>query len=234
MMVNDNVLRTPDHNHSNNHNNKPLPLKQRTSSIDTRRDFTTQTWTSLLALLKLREYIITVDHFSIWRRHLAWAMENGADLREYMTKRYASSMVFMSLLLSTELAVLFNSASVATSVRDALLAERHTSIEFWVGICIILSAVFTILSLLSIFTAWTMVSSISNTNAHCILRSSIGQYGMYNNSFVRTFVAMIHYFFTLFSTLSSIHPSLLFFCFVQLPSYPDASSFVPFTASCSG
>jgi hypothetical protein len=112
-------------------------------------------------------------------------MENGGDLREYMTQRYASSMVFMSLLLSTELAVLFNSASVASHVRDALLAEQHGSIEFWVGICIILSAVFTILSLLSIFTAWTMVSSISNTNAHCILRSSIGQYGMYMYELLR-------------------------------------------------
>jgi hypothetical protein len=42
---------------------KPLPLKQRTASVDGRRDFSTKTWTSLLELLKLREYIVTVDHF---------------------------------------------------------------------------------------------------------------------------------------------------------------------------
>jgi hypothetical protein len=155
---------------------KPLPLKQRTSSVDGRRDFSIDTWMSLLELLKLREYIVTVDHFSIWRRHISWAMESGKALREYMTQRYAASMVFMSLLLSAELSVLFNSAGVTTQVRQALMEERHTSVSFWAGIAIILSAVLTLLSLISTFTAWTMVSAVSDANAHCIFRSSIGQY----------------------------------------------------------
>jgi hypothetical protein len=156
--------------------NKPLPLKQRTSSIDPRRDVTAQTWTSVLSLVKWREFVITVDHFSIWRRHLAWAIENGKDLRDYMTQRYASSMVFMSLLLSTELSVLFNSAGVTTAIRQALLHEQHGSPSFWAGIAILISAILTLLSLISTFTAWTMVSAVSEANAHCILRSSIGQY----------------------------------------------------------
>jgi len=134
---------------------KPLPLKQRTSSVDQRRDFNTQTWVSVIGLLKLREFVITVDHFSIWRRHLAWAVENGKDLREYMTQRYASSMVFMSLLLATELNVLFNSARVTTNVRDALMQEAYLDIHFWAGIAVIISAILTLLSLISIFTAWT-------------------------------------------------------------------------------
>lgn len=157
-------------------NFRPLPLKQRTSSVDQRRDYSTQTWTSLLGLLKVREFLVTVDHFSIWRRHLAWAFENGKDLRDYMTQRYASSMVFMSLLLSTELNVLFNSAGVTTQVRHALMTENLTSVSFWAGIAIIMSAVLTLLSLISTFTAWTMVSAVSENNAHCIFRSSIGQY----------------------------------------------------------
>lgn len=156
--------------------NKPLPLKQRTSSVDPRRDVTAQTWTSVLSLVKWREFVITVDHFSIWRRHLAWAIENGKDLRDYMTQRYASSMVFMSLLLSTELSVLFNSAGVTTAIRQALLHEQHGSPSFWAGIAILISAILTLLSLISTFTAWTMVSAVSEANAHCILRSSIGQY----------------------------------------------------------
>lgn len=134
---------------------KPLPLKQRTSSVDQRRDFNMQTWVSVIGLLKLREFVITVDHFSIWRRHLAWAVENGKDLREYMTQRYASSMVFMSLLLATELNVLFNSARVTTNVRDALMHEAYRDIHFWAGIAVIISAILTLLSLISIFTAWT-------------------------------------------------------------------------------
>ena len=96
---------------------KPLPLKQRTSSQDCRRDYSHSTWYTLLELIKVREYLITVDNFSLWRRHLAWAKNDGEDLRGYMTQRYASNMVFLSLLLSTELGVLFNSAHVTTEVR---------------------------------------------------------------------------------------------------------------------
>jgi hypothetical protein len=161
---------------TNTSRKKPLPLKQRTSSIDQRRDYTTQTWISVLSLVKLREYLITVDHFPIWRRHLAWAMDNGSDLRDYITQRYAASMVFMSLLLSTELGVLFNSAGVTTVMRQALQHQAHHTMPFWAGVAIIVSAIFTLLSLISTFTAWTMVSAISDVNAHCILRSSIGQY----------------------------------------------------------
>jgi hypothetical protein len=155
---------------------RPLPLKQRTSSLDTRRDYSHNTWWSLLVLLKVREYFVTVDNFSIWRRHLAWAMENGKDLRAYMTQRYGSSMVFMSLLLSTELSILFNSAPVTTKVREALREGHHGSISFWAGFMIMISALLTVLSLIALFTAWGMVNSIDENNAHCIFRSSIGQY----------------------------------------------------------
>lgn len=155
---------------------KPLPLKQRTSSIDGRRDYNVDTLVAVIGLLKLREFFITVDHFSIWKRHLAWAIENGKDLRDYMTQRYSSSMVFLSLLLSTELGVLFNSAQVTTSVRQSLHDQDHTSLHFWIGMTIILSVILTLVSLIATFTAWTMVSAVSEANAHCIFRSSIGQY----------------------------------------------------------
>lgn len=155
---------------------KPLPLKQRTSSVDPRRDFSTQTWTSLLGLLKFREYLVTVDHFSIWRRHLAWGMGSGEDLRDHISKRYSTSMVFMSLLLGTELNVLFTSAEITTEVRNALVNQDQFTIPFWIGILIILSAILTLLSLISTFTAWGMVSAIHKENAYCVLRSSIGQY----------------------------------------------------------
>jgi hypothetical protein len=155
---------------------RPLPLKQRTSSLDTRRDYTSNTWRSLLVLLKVREYFVTVDNFSIWRRHLAWAMENGQDLRAYMTQRYASNMVFMSLLLSTEMSILFNSAEVTNNVRIQLQLANHYSVSFWAGFILIVSALLTLLSLISTFTAWAMVNAVDEANAHCLFRSSIGQY----------------------------------------------------------
>lgn len=161
---------------SSGSSSRPLPLKQRTSSLDKRRDYSHNTWWSLLVLLKVREYFVTVDNFSIWRRHLAWAMENGKDLRAYMTQRYGSSMVFMSLLLSTELSILFNSAPVTTKVREALREGHHATISFWAGLLIIISSLLTVLSLIALFTAWGMVNSIDERNAHCIFRSSIGQY----------------------------------------------------------
>ena len=153
-----------------------MPLKQRTSSVDARRDYNAQTWYSVLGLLKIREYLITVDHFSIWRRHLCWAVEDGKHLRDYMTQRYASSMVFMSLLLSTELNILFNSSQVTTRMRYSLHNEEYWLITFWIGIVIIISAILTLLSLISTYTAWCMVSSVHENNAHCIFRSSLGQY----------------------------------------------------------
>ena len=155
---------------------KPLPLKQRTSSSTDRRDFTTNTWISLLELIKLREYFIPVNHFSIWRRHNAWAFEDGKDLRAYINKRYASNMVFMSLLLSTQFGVLFNSSTVAVQVRVGLREAHWDTVDFWAGLFIILSSLFTILSLISTFTFTAMISAIDENNAHCILRSSIGQY----------------------------------------------------------
>jgi hypothetical protein len=155
---------------------RPLPLKQRTSSVDPRRDASWRTWTSVLGLLKPREYVVTVDHFSIWRRHMAWAISDGKELRDHICQRYASSMVFMSLLLSTELGVLFNSAGVTTEMRHALMQTEHTLMSFWAGIFIIVSAILTLLSLVSTFTAWSMVSAVHPNNAHCVFRSSIGQY----------------------------------------------------------
>ena len=163
---------------SNGSTGSSRPLLQRTSSTDVRRDYNSSTLTSLLGLLKLQEFLITVDHFSIWRRHLAWAMEDGKDLRAYMTQRYASNMVFMSLLLSIELAILFNSAPITTLVRHQLLDGDHWSLSFWAGLFIILSALLTILSLISTFTAWSMVNAVDEQNAHCIFRSSIGQYAV--------------------------------------------------------
>jgi hypothetical protein len=93
-----------------------------------------------------------------------------------MTQRFASNMVFMSLLLSTELGVLFNSSHITTEVREHLRAGNHLSISFWAGFMIICSALLTLFSLISTFTAWAMVNAVDEANAHCIFRSSIGQY----------------------------------------------------------
>jgi len=107
---------------------------------------------------------------------LAWAKENGGDLRTFMTQRFASSMVFMSFLLGTELNVLFNTCEISIHMRESLLHHSHDKLDFWIGIIIIISVFLTLLTLMTIFTAWGMVGSVSDANAHAILRSSIGMY----------------------------------------------------------
>ena len=82
----------------------------------------------------------------------------------------------MSLLLGAELSVLFNSSNISTGIRDTLKAQKHFTLQFWIGMTVVVSIICTIFSLITTFTAWGMVSAISNENAHCILRSSIGQY----------------------------------------------------------
>eukprot|EP00547_Thalassionema_nitzschioides_P001039 CAMPEP_0194208098 /NCGR_PEP_ID=MMETSP0156-20130528/6648_1 /TAXON_ID=33649 /ORGANISM="Thalassionema nitzschioides, Strain L26-B" /LENGTH=111 /DNA_ID=CAMNT_0038934991 /DNA_START=14 /DNA_END=345 /DNA_ORIENTATION=- len=68
---------------------KPPSLKQRTSSVDTRSDFHRDTWLSLRDLIKVQELFCSVNYFPIWRRHLAWAMDDGKELKSYMTGRYS-------------------------------------------------------------------------------------------------------------------------------------------------
>lgn len=129
-----------------------------------------------MGLLSPGEFFITVDHFSLWRRHLAWAKDDGGDLRTHMTQRFASNMVFMSLLLGAEIQTLFNSSQITTQMRMHMRNCDYTEITFWIGVVIFMSVFLTLFTILSTFTAWGMVSAVSDSNSHCLLRSSIGQY----------------------------------------------------------
>ena len=139
-------------------------------------DFNNSTVWSLLGLLDPHEYIITVDMKTIWRRHLAWSKHDGGELRTYMTQRFASNMMMMSLLLSAELGVLFNSSLITTTMREKMMEQDHSDLKFYIGLLITTSVFLTLACLLSTFVAWSMVSAVSSANAHAMLRSSIGQY----------------------------------------------------------
>jgi hypothetical protein len=82
-------------------------------------------------------------------------------------------MVFMSLLLGAELGTLVNSAAITTGIRLALKNQEHFTLRFWTGMMIVISIICTLFSLITTFTAWGMVSAVSNENAHCIMRSSV-------------------------------------------------------------
>lgn len=57
---------------------------------------------SLLGLLEPSEFFVTVDHSSLWQKHISWAKSGGEDLRQHITQRFTSSMVFLSCLLGAQ------------------------------------------------------------------------------------------------------------------------------------
>lgn len=144
------------------------------------------------------EYVITVDHRSIWRRHLAWAKTSPGELRSHLTQRFSANMTFMALMLSSELMILFNSSHDTTEMRSAMADFRYHESKFWIGLFIFISAFLTLFTLLTSFTAWGILGAISDANAVCILRSSIGQYAAQLPS--RLLVSSLYTFF-LFSSL---------------------------------
>ena len=133
-------------------------------------------WFSLLGLLSPSEYFVTVDNSVLWQRHVAWAKPKGDVLRTYVTQRFSSNMVFLSLMLASEINVFFNSSHETADMRAILGTQAYSSLKFWIGIIIALDALVTIIGLLTTFTLWGMISAISDENTHALLRSSIGQY----------------------------------------------------------
>eukprot|EP00566_Odontella_aurita_P013747 CAMPEP_0113529804 /NCGR_PEP_ID=MMETSP0015_2-20120614/2591_1 /TAXON_ID=2838 /ORGANISM="Odontella" /LENGTH=456 /DNA_ID=CAMNT_0000428463 /DNA_START=364 /DNA_END=1734 /DNA_ORIENTATION=+ /assembly_acc=CAM_ASM_000160 len=85
-------------------------------------------------------------------------------------------MTIMSLMLSGALMVLFNSSRLTSEMRQCLYDLTYDDLKFWIGLVIVASIFLILFTLTANFTAWGIVSSISKSNSHCILRSSIGQY----------------------------------------------------------
>ena len=164
---------------------------QRTSSVDTRKEISADTWISLLTLLKPREYFLTVDNTPIWRKHLSWAKTDGKELRTLLVSKFGTNMVFMSLLLGAEMNVLFNSNRLCTEMRQDM-QEMNLTPHFWCGIAIIVSVICTLFTIMTTFTSWSIVSVISDANSHALLRSSIGQYACFLPS--KLIVAAIYSF----------------------------------------
>jgi len=131
---------------------------------------------SFFQLLRWREFVITVDNFHDWREHLVWGKKDGDVARDYIIQRFSSNMVFLSLLLSTEIGVLFSPSKPGQAVRDAIQSDMKYDPKFWVGIFLIFDVITTLLAILSSFSAWAIISSLSGSNAQCIIRSTVGMY----------------------------------------------------------
>jgi hypothetical protein len=108
-------------------------------------------------------------------------------------------MVLLSLLLGIQNNVFFNSSPEIVDLRQILTTHCHlhttnlsdndatltfdvshnsvfSSLKFWIGFLMLLNICVTIMGIIATFTTWSMISAISDRNAHCLLRSSMGQY----------------------------------------------------------
>jgi hypothetical protein len=122
------------------------------------------------------DHFVSVELSTLWRRHLIWSKPAGRALREVLTQRFASTTVFLSLILGTEIRVLFSPATPADDVRLALKASEY-SLEYFTGVVLCLSIFFSIAALIANFTAWGIYTVIGDENLKLIARSSIGIYG---------------------------------------------------------
>lgn len=154
----------------------PITLLSNTGFSQHHQSTRLQRWRTFLSLPQLSEYFISVDHHQIWRRHLAWSHREGDALKNAVTSRFASNMVFMSLLLGAEIAVLFSPSRPAQRFREALELSAYGSAWFWGGLFLCISIGLTLSTLLANFTAWAIIGSVSSENSHAVLRSSIGLY----------------------------------------------------------
>ena len=163
----------------NNSKEQPTPigLLGATGFAEHHKTTSLKRWCTFLSLPSVSEYLISVDHHQIWRRHLAWSHRDGDKLRQAVTGRFASNMVFMSLLLGAEISVLFSPSRPAQLIREALNESQYANYTyFWGGIFLCTSIGLTLSTLLANFTAWATIGAISGENAHAVLRSSPGLY----------------------------------------------------------
>lgn len=158
------------------HSANPISLLSSTGFSQHQQTSSFSRWRRFLSLPSPSEYLISVDHHQIWRRHLAWSHRDGDALKNAVTSRFASNMVFMSLLLGAEISVLFSPSRPAQLFREALAESRYRTVYFWGGIFLCISIGMTLSTLLANFTAWAIIGAVSSHNSHAVLRSSIGLY----------------------------------------------------------
>mmetsp|Transcript_31983 Transcript_31983/g.52817 ORF Transcript_31983/g.52817 Transcript_31983/m.52817 type:complete len:277 (-) Transcript_31983:49-879(-) len=121
------------------------------------------------------EHAFTVDQFRIWRRHLVWSKLDAGELRTILTQRFSSNSVFLSLLLSAEIAILFSPSEPADEVRKALKGY-DIGVAFFAGLMLCIAIFVSAAGLYATFSAWAIVSTVSDSNTHGVLRSSLGLY----------------------------------------------------------
>ena len=81
--------------------------------------------------------------------HPVYAKHNGPALRNLFTQRFAAISTMTSLLVSSQVAVMFSPSRPTETARTALENLEWGSIAFWAGLFLALSIIFSMCSLLA-------------------------------------------------------------------------------------
>jgi hypothetical protein len=94
------------------------------------------------------------------------AKPKGKEIRDYVTQRFSSNMVFLSLLLGTDMGIFMNSSAFTTEIREALMNEEYTSLKFYIGGVLALASCTTVMGVR--VCRWTM-----RLYAECLIVSRV-------------------------------------------------------------
>ena len=108
-------------------------------------------------------------------RILVYAKHDGAALRSLFTQRFAAISTMVSLLVSSQIAVMFSPSVPTQKARDALANLDWGSTAFWAGFFLAISIIFSITALLATLSAWAIFNAVGDANSHVILRSTMCQ-----------------------------------------------------------
>ena len=104
--------------------------------------------------------------------HSVYAKHNGPALRNLFTQRFAAISTMASLLVSSQVAVMFSPSRPTETARTALENLEWGSIAFWAGLFLAISIIFSICSLLATLSAWAVFNAVGDKNAYVVLRST--------------------------------------------------------------
>ena len=125
------------------------------------------------SLKSLGDLFISVELTHLWYLHLVYAKKDGSELRNLFTQRFAALTTMISLLVASQVGALFSPSRPTEEARTALQNLEYRDVAFWAALFLIISLIFSVLSLLATLSAWTLFNSIGSNNAHIILRSSM-------------------------------------------------------------
>jgi len=125
------------------------------------------------SLKSLGDLFISVELTHLWYLHLvySYAKKDGSELRNLFTQRFAALTTMISLLVASQVGALFSPSRPTEEARTALQTLEYRDVAFWAALFLIISLIFSVLSLLATLSAWTLFNSIGSNNAWRLLLS---------------------------------------------------------------